>query len=261
MKKLLIALGVVLGLAGGIAAALPVYGELKAALLEKLGSDPTSTEARIYYNTGSHAPKYYNGSAWRTVANTTDSLSNPMDSTGDMIYGGASGTPTKLDNGTSGQILVAAGASAPTWTSTVSAETTFSSGLKPSSSSDTISSYKALTALSSVDLRGTSNGTVLNGVSGSGSYIRVGKIVTVWTTATSTGAGSATGNIAVLFIGAPDFDSSVSAECIMRETTSSNPFTCTMAQSFGGNNDPYCSTPISVSAKTLKATCTYPTSE
>ena len=44
-------------------------------------------------------------------------LLNPMDSAGDMVYGGASGVQTKLDAGTSGQYLIAAGASAPVWTS------------------------------------------------------------------------------------------------------------------------------------------------
>ncbi len=42
-------------------------------------------------------------------------LTNPMDSTGDMIYGGASGVATKLDSGTLGQSLVSGGAAAPTW--------------------------------------------------------------------------------------------------------------------------------------------------
>lgn len=43
---------------------------------------------------------------------------NPMDSAGDMIYGGTAGVATKLDNGATGQWLVAAGAAAPTWTDT-----------------------------------------------------------------------------------------------------------------------------------------------
>lgn len=46
-------------------------------------------------------------------------LINPMDSAGDMIYGGASGTPTKLDSGTSQNWLISGGAAAPTWGNTV----------------------------------------------------------------------------------------------------------------------------------------------
>lgn len=42
-------------------------------------------------------------------------LTNPMDSAGDMIYGGGSGVATKLDAGSSGQVLVSGGAGAPAW--------------------------------------------------------------------------------------------------------------------------------------------------
>lgn len=42
-------------------------------------------------------------------------IANPMDSEGDMIYGGAAGVATKLDAGTSGYHLVAKGAAAPVW--------------------------------------------------------------------------------------------------------------------------------------------------
>lgn len=42
---------------------------------------------------------------------------NPMTTGGDIIYGGASGLPTRLANGSSGQVLTSSGGtSAPTWT-------------------------------------------------------------------------------------------------------------------------------------------------
>jgi hypothetical protein len=47
----------------------------------------------------------------------TSVLSNPMDSAGDMIYGGVGGAATKLDSGTLGQHLISGGAAAPVWTS------------------------------------------------------------------------------------------------------------------------------------------------
>lgn len=47
-------------------------------------------------------------------------LVNPMDSAGDMIYGGAGGTVTKLDNGTANQVLQSNGAAAPSWVSALS---------------------------------------------------------------------------------------------------------------------------------------------
>lgn len=48
-------------------------------------------------------------------------MSNPMTTGGDIIYGGASGVPTRLANGTSGQVLTSAGGtSAPSWTTSSS---------------------------------------------------------------------------------------------------------------------------------------------
>lgn len=44
-------------------------------------------------------------------------LANPMDSDGDMIVGGSGGVATKLDAGTSGQVLESAGAASPVWSS------------------------------------------------------------------------------------------------------------------------------------------------
>lgn len=44
-------------------------------------------------------------------------LTNPMTTGGDLIYGGASGVPTRLANGSSGQLLKSnGGTSAPSWT-------------------------------------------------------------------------------------------------------------------------------------------------
>lgn len=49
-------------------------------------------------------------------ADVPGSLSNPMTTEGDIIYGGASGAPTRLAAGTSGQVLQTNGSSAaPTW--------------------------------------------------------------------------------------------------------------------------------------------------
>lgn len=43
-------------------------------------------------------------------------MTNPMTTGGDIIYGGASGVPTRLANGSSGQVLTSSGGtSAPTW--------------------------------------------------------------------------------------------------------------------------------------------------
>jgi hypothetical protein len=67
-----------------------------------------------------------NGLKWGTIA-SAGGLSNPMTTGGDIIYGGASGVPTRLANGSSGQVLVSAGTTnAPTWSGTASALTTLS---------------------------------------------------------------------------------------------------------------------------------------
>ncbi len=50
------------------------------------------------------------------VISATASLTNPMTTEGDIIYGAASGVPTRLAAGTSGQVLQTNGSSAaPTW--------------------------------------------------------------------------------------------------------------------------------------------------
>lgn len=86
---------------------------------------------------------------WNVVARYTAGsvLVNPMDSAGDMIYGGTAGVATKLDSGSSGTLLVSAGAAAPTWTNTVANATTFSAGVVPGSVSSTLSAFTNTTAV------------------------------------------------------------------------------------------------------------------
>jgi hypothetical protein len=97
---------------------LDVNGQLINAQLEKKTANPTTNqvEGRIFWDSDDDVARYYTGAAWRTIANTTDALTNPMDAAGQLIYGGASGTATKLAAGTSGQALFSAGTSAPVWT-------------------------------------------------------------------------------------------------------------------------------------------------
>ena len=49
----------------------------------------------------------------------TAALTNPMDSAGDLVVGGASGVPAKLDSGTANYVLQANGAAAPSWVNTL----------------------------------------------------------------------------------------------------------------------------------------------
>lgn len=64
--------------------------------------------------------------AYSPVVNSGLPLTNPMTTGGDIIYGGASGVPTRLANGAAGQFPVSAGGtSAPAWgwSSTILAKT------------------------------------------------------------------------------------------------------------------------------------------
>lgn len=60
-------------------------------------------------------------SDWKIAArsNGQTPFSNPMTSAGDTIYGAASGVPTRLAAGTTGQVYQANGAGAPSWNSNV----------------------------------------------------------------------------------------------------------------------------------------------
>lgn len=64
MNKRFLVLMVSLLSVATVAYGLTVNGELKKALLEKLASDPSSYEGRVYYNTVDKTAKIYNGSAW-----------------------------------------------------------------------------------------------------------------------------------------------------------------------------------------------------
>ena len=52
---------------------------------------------------------------------TQAGMANPMTTAGDIIYGGSSGTPTRLAKGTAGQVLkMNSGATAPEWVTPIS---------------------------------------------------------------------------------------------------------------------------------------------
>ncbi len=63
------------------------------------------------------------GLSWTTV------LTNPMTTLGDIIYGAASGVPTRLATGTANQVLQTNGAGAPTWVSIVNANISASAAI------------------------------------------------------------------------------------------------------------------------------------
>jgi hypothetical protein len=75
-------------------------------------ANPASTEARLYLDTADGMLK------WRysdgTVRSIGAGLTNPMTTAGDIIYGGSSGTPTRLAAGTNTHVLTLA-AGVPSW--------------------------------------------------------------------------------------------------------------------------------------------------
>lgn len=74
-----------------------------------------------------------------TVAQV-NALIGPMTTGGDIIYGGASGVPTRLANGSAGQVLTSSGTTvAPTWT-------TPASGSTWSASADTYNNFGSVTS-------------------------------------------------------------------------------------------------------------------
>lgn len=64
-----------------------IGGELKTALLEKLSSDPTASEARVYYNTTNKQAKIYNGTSWTSLGGSGQGGINYVDDNPDAEAG------------------------------------------------------------------------------------------------------------------------------------------------------------------------------
>lgn len=109
-------LGVNASTAGTLALATST-GSGQSVVLQNLGT--TTTWNFNLPTTAGSAGQFLTSQAGTSTSMTwTSGLSNPMTTGGDVIYGGASGVPTRLANGSSGQVLTSAGTTlAPTWTS------------------------------------------------------------------------------------------------------------------------------------------------
>ena len=71
-------------------------------------------EGNFAYLKDTNVTTYYTGSAWANL--DTTGMTNPMTTTGDMIYSSSGSTPARLGIGTAGQVLqVNSGATAPEW--------------------------------------------------------------------------------------------------------------------------------------------------
>lgn len=95
-------------------------GDQTITLTGDVTGSGTGSFATTYAGT---VPLNKGGTGQTTKAPAFDALS-PMTTGGDLIYGGASGTGTRLANGSAGQVLASAGGtSAPVWTSSASIAT------------------------------------------------------------------------------------------------------------------------------------------
>jgi hypothetical protein len=71
-------------------------------------------EGQFAYLKDTNVTTYYTGSAWANL--DTTGMTNPMTTTGDIIYSSSGSTPARLGIGTAGQVLkVNSGATAPEW--------------------------------------------------------------------------------------------------------------------------------------------------
>jgi hypothetical protein len=71
-------------------------------------------EGQFAYLKDTNVTTYYTGSAWANL--DTTGMTNPMTTTGDVIYSSSGSTPARLGIGTAGQVLqVNSGATAPEW--------------------------------------------------------------------------------------------------------------------------------------------------
>jgi hypothetical protein len=82
-------------------------------------------EGNFAYLKDTNVTTYYTGSAWANL--DTTGMTNPMTTTGDIIYSSPGSTPVRLGIGTANQVLrVNSGATAPEWATPASSGTTYS---------------------------------------------------------------------------------------------------------------------------------------
>jgi hypothetical protein len=105
---------------GDVLSAADVNGYLMQGVLvfadsaERDAEITSPEEGQFAYLKDTNVTTYYTGSAWANL--DTTGMTNPMTTTGDVIYSSSGSTPDRLGIGTAGQVLqVNAGATAPEW--------------------------------------------------------------------------------------------------------------------------------------------------
>ena len=94
-------------------------------------------EGQFAYLKDTNVTTYYTGSAWTNL--DTTGMTNPMTTTGDMVYSSSGSTPARLGIGTTGQVLSVAGG-IPSWATASSGGMTLLSTTTLSGANTTISS-------------------------------------------------------------------------------------------------------------------------
>jgi hypothetical protein len=103
---------------GDVLSASDVNGYLMQGVLvfadatERNAEITSPQEGQFAYLKDTNVTTYYTGSAWANL--DTTGMTNPMTTTGDMIYSSSGSTPARLGIGSTGQILTVAGG-VPTW--------------------------------------------------------------------------------------------------------------------------------------------------
>jgi len=101
---------------GAIGGATVEVGNTTDTTISRTGAGDIAVEGNgVYRAGGTDVPMSDGGTGASTKTAAFDALS-PMTTIGDLIYGGASGTGTRLASGTANYLLQANGAAAPTWT-------------------------------------------------------------------------------------------------------------------------------------------------
>ena len=77
-------------------------------------------EGQFAYLKDTNVTTYYTGSAWTNL--DTTGMTNPMTTTGDMVYSSSGSTPARLGIGTTGQVITVAGG-IPSWATPASGTT------------------------------------------------------------------------------------------------------------------------------------------
>lgn len=118
-------------------------------------------EGNFAYLKDTNVTTYYTGSAWANL--DTTGMTNPMTTTGDIIYSSSGSTPARLGIGTAGQVLkVNSGATAPEWGAASPPANNFN--VVTTNETTTSTTYTALTTAGSVTLTTGTKALVIVGM-------------------------------------------------------------------------------------------------